>query len=181
MCDPVTIAVTGATMYTINEQTKMMARAEDERARIQAVQAQAQIRELETQKRMERLKAKQEERERQDLLNSSLSTITAFGRGVDSASLQNIKLKNKMAYDMDVGISRFNLRVYESSVANQIKVIQASQTPSQSGAIRRIGMARMATAGLGGYQDYRSLSTPSNKPTTTPPPSQQGYGYKQVN
>ena len=166
MCDPVTIAITGATMYSINEQTKMAARAEDERARVQAVQAQYQIEELKTQKRIERLKAKEEERERARLLQESLSTLTAYGRGIDSASLDNIKNQNIMAYDLDIGTSRFNLAMYESSVANQIQVINASKTPSQSGAIRRIGMINMATAGLTGYQDFKKTQVPGTKTTT---------------
>ena len=167
MCDPVTIAITGANMYMINEQTKMMARAEDERARIQATQAKFQIAELEQQRRMERIKARQEEQERAKLLDTSLSTITAFGKGVASASIDNIINQNKMAYDLDIGTSRFNLGVYDSSVANQIKVISASQTPSQSGAIRRIGMVRTATAGLTGYQDYQRYNSPGSPSTTT--------------
>ncbi len=169
MCDPVTIAVTGATILATNEQSKMMQRAENERASIEAMQAEAQIRELQTKKRVERLKAKQEERERLSLLNESLSTITASGRGLQSASLNNIKAQNVMAYDLDIGTSRFNQSIFESQIAQQISVISQSQTPSQAGAIKRMGMFQMAGQLGKGIQQGRALKKPpGDKPSVGP-------------
>ena len=89
--------------------------------------SEAQITELKEEKSLNNIKAREEERERRRLLNADLSAITAYNRGLESVSKQNIKDTSVSLFGADVATNRFNLAVANRRADRQIGVLNVTK------------------------------------------------------
>ena len=92
MCSPelallATVVSAGATI----QQGRIQKRQIENQEAVARYNAEVQIQDLKEQKELNEIAAKQEERERRRILEAEMSAISAYGRGLESASRNNIK------------------------------------------------------------------------------------------
>lgn len=153
-------------------------------------QAQAQITELEENKKLNEIKAKEEERERRRILEADLSAITAFNRGLESTSKSNIRSTSEDLFGADVATNRFNVAVANQRIDRQIGVLNVQKDmPSVAGGVLAGSYVSAFAQATSGYANYRLTKLPSSRPSisttsTTPTsysPSSPSFGYAQRN
>jgi len=134
--------------------------------------AESQITELKEQKELNKIRAREEEIQRRRLLEADMSAITAYNRGLESTSKQNIKDTSAELFGADVATNRFNLAVAQRSADRQIGVlnVQANMPSQASGIMTASYISAMSTV-TSAYGNYRQTRVPNTGPTTTTAPT----------
>ncbi len=138
--------------------------------------AESQITELKEQKELNKIRAREEEIQRRRLLEADMSAITAYNRGLESTSKQNIKDTSAELFGADVATNRFNLAVAQRSADRQIGVLNVQATmPSQASGIMTASYISAMSTVTSAYGNYRQTRVPNTKPTVTSSYTPSGY------
>tara|TARA_R100000353_G_scaffold73474_1_gene56160 strand:+ start:3419 stop:3991 length:573 start_codon:yes stop_codon:yes gene_type:complete len=189
MCSPelallATVVSAGATI----QQGRIQKRQIENQEAVARYNAEVQIQDLKEQKELNEIAAKQEERERRRILEAEMSAISAYGRGLESASRNNIKSTAEELFGADVATNRFNLAVAQTSADRNIGILTTQKgMPSAGQGIMTSAYVSAFGQLVTGGASYNMTRTPSTKPTTTPTtttsysPTSPKYSYAQRN
>ena len=131
---------------------------EKDQAKIMQNQTEIRNAELATQKRVDEIRANDEEFARREKLRQGIATSRALQRGRESTSFLALLSADTRRYGLDVGTLRFEQSVRSSKITSQIAINKAGasgvagQGYATAGAIGAIGTMGSA------YADYKTAT-----------------------
>jgi hypothetical protein len=160
MCPPATIALISAGVSAIGTYMQMQQQKKMEKDQAKIMQNQTEIKnaELATQKRVDEIRANDEEFARREKLRQGIATSRALQRGRESTSFLALLSADTRRYGLDVGTLRFEQSVRSNKITSQIAINKAGasgvagQGYATAGAIGALGTMGSA------YADYKTAT-----------------------
>ena len=178
MCPPQTLMLisAGVSAFGQYQQAQAQANAMERQAQIDRRNAEIQNQQLEEDRKVERIRAHDEEMERRRKLLESTATMRAMNKGRDSGSFLALANADRERYGFDVAQIRLQSEVAGSRIASQIAINKTSVHNAGAGAsdVRKAGIFSAGATLAGGIGKYKQTSVPSS--STSNPNSSGGQG-----
>tara|TARA_B100000686_G_scaffold27460_1_gene27045 strand:- start:24356 stop:24859 length:504 start_codon:yes stop_codon:yes gene_type:complete len=153
----------GVSAFGQYQQSRAQADAMERQAQIDRRNVEIQNQQLEEDRRVERIRAHDEEMERRQKLNEGMASMRAMNRGRDSGSFLALANADRTRYGFDVAQLRLGSEIASSRIASQIAINKTSVHHAGAGAsaVRKAGIIGAGATIIGGVAKYKDTTTPS--------------------
>jgi len=169
MCAPQTLMLisAGVSAFAQYQQSQAQADAMERQAQIDRRNVEIQNQQLEEDRKVERIKANDEELARRSKFLESMASMRAMKRGRESNSFLALADKDKKSYGFDVGQIRLQQQINENRITSQIAINKTSVHNAGAGAsaVRKAGIFSAGATLAGGIGEYKRATIPDNKGT----------------
>ena len=171
MCMPATTTLmlisAGVSAFGQYQQAQAQADAMERQAQIDRRNAEIQNQQLEEDRKVERIKANDEELARRGKFLESMASMRAMKRGRESNSFLALADKDKKSYGFDVGQVRLQQQINENRITSQIAINKTSvhNAGAGAGAVRKAGVVSAVGTLAGAGAQYQQSKLPPNKGT----------------
>jgi hypothetical protein len=167
MCPPQTLMLisAGVSAFAQYQQAQAQADAMERQAQIDRRNAEIQNQQLEEDRKVERIKANDEELARRGKFLESMASMRAMKRGRESNSFLALADKDKKSYGFDVGQVRLQQQINENRITSQIAINKTSVHNAGAGAsdVRKAGIFSAGATLAGGIGKYKDATAPKTQ------------------
>jgi len=164
MCPPQTLMLisAGVSAFGQYQQAQAQADAMERQAQIDRRNAEIQNQQLEEDRKVERIRANDEELARRSKFLESMASMRAMKRGRESNSFLALADKDKKSYGFDVAQVRLQQEINENRITSQIAINKTSvhNAGAGAGAVRKAGIFSAGATLAGGIGEYKRSTIP---------------------
>ena len=152
----------GISAFGQYQQSQAQADAMERQAQIDRRNAEIQNQQLEEDRKVERIKANDEELARRSKFLESMASMRAMKRGRESNSFLALADKDKKSYGFDVAQVRLQQEINENRITSQIAINKTSvhNAGAGAGAVRKAGIFSAGATLAGGIGEYKRTTIP---------------------